>query len=120
MTSLTRSEVERSSLDRRIWAWTCLRWVREVAEERAEKRVWWLWWVVGVAGFGLGGSAKAVCDMVVVGGGVAWRWKGLGVGNLEEMEGNTVKKLIESFPQAYGGLKLKATFSSQQKHPFHV
>lgn len=69
MTSLTRSEVERSSLDRRIWAWTCLRWVREVAEERAEKRVWWLWRVVGVAGFGLGGSAKAVCDMVVVGGG---------------------------------------------------
>lgn len=55
--------MERSSLDRRIWAWTCLRWVREVAEERADKRVWCRW--TAVAGFGLGGSAKVVCDMVV-------------------------------------------------------
>ena len=76
MTSLRRSEVERSSLVRRIWAWTCLRWVIEVAEERAHKTAWWRRRVVGVAGFGFGfgGSAKAVRDMVVEG-----RWKGLGV-----------------------------------------
>lgn len=47
--SLKRRESERSSLDFRIWAWTCLRCLRLVEEERAVKRV------VGVVRFvGLG------------------------------------------------------------------
>lgn len=50
---LKRSESGRSRLDFRIWAWTCLRWVRLLAKDTAVERV------AGVLGYGFGWGGRA-------------------------------------------------------------